>query len=226
MRNVLPCNHPNCCSKHFQDWWLQTCGTTSVPPSHKLRWRGMSPFSSCPVTFRVRSHRTSTRPLWNHNPRSYLVPSGSPGRQGSATDFCKRETSVVWMLRGGKDMGKPTFSNSTGSDRAADYLPWCRLRSWQSCWPSPPSQTSPNPLAHDNPLLRWWPRVSIPWSPFLILPPPPQEGSPISVYSLFLLLFWCEYLSSGENNNHKKPFSLVWAPTETNTMEPWSYLKP
>lgn len=99
------------------------CATTAAPPSHKLRWRRTSPFSSCPITFPVRSHQTPTHPHWNHNPRSHLVPSGSPWRQDSAIGFCKRETSMVCILRGGKDTGTPTFSSSTGSELRSPAQP-------------------------------------------------------------------------------------------------------
>lgn len=164
MRNVLPHNHPNCCLHGFWVWRTSRtdgCRPVVPPQCHPVTSsdeEGCPHLVLGPVAFLVRPHQTSTHPHWNHNPWNYQVPSGSPQRQGSAIGFCKRETAIVWILSGVKDMGKPKFANSTGSEQSS------RLSSLVQSWGAGRAANQAQ-LGHAHKLLQlFWS-----WQPFGVL---------------------------------------------------------
>lgn len=179
-----------------------------LPPVSSSDEEGRPHFVLGPAVFLVRPQQGPAHPHWNHSPWSYQVPSGSPQRQGSAIGFCKRERAIVWILVELRAWESLRLLMVSAQSRAPGSPPWCSAEEVAELLSQPRSAalpSCPSSYGHDNPWVCWWPRVSIPWSPFLTLPLPPQEGFLISIYSFFLLPFWCDYLSSGvgggEENN-------------------------
>lgn len=164
MRNVLPHNHSNCC---FHGFWVWRTSRTdgcrpAVPPQcHPVTSsdeEGRAHLVLSLVAFLVRPNQTSTHPHWNLNSWSYQVPSGSPQRQDSALVFCKRETAIVWILGGVKDVRKPKLANSIGSEQSS------RLSSLVQSWGAGRAANEAK-LGH----VHKFPQLLRSWQPFGVL---------------------------------------------------------
>lgn len=213
MRHVLPHNHPNCCLHGFWVWRASRtdgCRPVEPPLCHPVTSvdeEGRPYLVLGPAAFLVRHQQNPAHPHWNHNPWSYQVPSGSPQRQGPALGFCRRETAIVWILGGAKDMGKPKFANSVGSEQSSSLS--SVVQSWGAGRAANRAQLRHAPRLPQL-LWSWQPfgvQVAKSIHPMVSIPDPatiPRRRFPhlyIFFFSPALLGWLCIFGPGGEENN-------------------------